>query len=88
MKSITRTKPKSRIGVVISSKMNKTAVVNVERRVPHPVFKKIITNSKRYYVHDESNKLNVGDKVKIVETRPLSKLKRWRLGELLEKATD
>lgn len=88
MKSITRTKPKSRIGVVISSKMNKTAVVNVERRVPHPVFKKIITNSKRYYVHDESNKLNVGDKVKIVETRPVSKLKRWRLGELLEKATD
>jgi len=81
-------KSKSRTGVVVSGKMDKTAVVSVERRAPHPVFKKIITTSKRYYVHDEDNQLNVGDQVRIVETRPLSKLKRWRLGELLKKAQE
>ncbi|VAX15511.1 SSU ribosomal protein S17p (S11e) [hydrothermal vent metagenome] len=81
-------KSKSRTGVVVSDKMHKTAVVSVQRRSPHPVFKKIITTSKRYYVHDENNQLNIGDRVRIVETRPLSKLKRWRLGELLEKAQE
>ncbi len=82
----TRAKPKSRVGVVISARMNKTAIVIVERRTPHPVFKKIITTSRRFYVHDENNQLNAGDRVRIVETRPLSKLKRWRLGAVLEKA--
>lgn len=78
-------KPKSRVGVVVSDKMNKTAIVSVQRRTAHPAFKKIITKSKRYHVHDENNQLNIGDRVRIIETRPLSKLKRWRLGELLEK---
>lgn len=77
---------KTRIGVVVSNKMDKTAVVKVERRVPHPIFKKIVTRSARYYVHDEANTLSVGDKVKIVETRPMSKLKRWRIGAVLEKS--
>lgn len=81
-------KSKNRVGVVVSDKMNKTAIVSVERRSAHPVFKKIITTSKRYYVHDENNQLHIGDRVRIVETRPLSKLKRWRLGELLEKGQE
>lgn len=81
-------KSKNRTGIVVSDKMNKTAIVSVERRSAHPVFKKIITTSKRYYVHDENNQLNIGDRVRIVETRPLSKLKRWRLGELLEKGRE
>lgn len=76
---------KTRIGLVVSDKMDKSAVVKVERRVPHPVFKKIVTKSKRYYVHDEKNEMKTGDRVKIVETRPMSKLKRWRLGEVLAK---
>ncbi|MGK7345899.1 MAG: 30S ribosomal protein S17 [Candidatus Nitrospinota bacterium M3_3B_026] len=77
--------PKSRVGVVVSDKMDKTAVVRVERRVSHPIFKKIVTRSKRYHVHDEENALQAGDKVRIVETRPMSRLKRWRLGKILEK---
>jgi len=81
-----RGNPKTRTGVVVSDKMNKSAVVKVERRVPNPIFKKIVTKSKRYYVHDESNALKVGDRVKIVETRPLSKLKRWRIGQILAKS--
>ena len=80
-----RGNPKTRVGVVVSDKMEKSAVVRVERRVPHPLFKKIVTRSKKYHVHDERNELRVGDRVKIVETRPLSKLKRWRLGEVIEK---
>ena len=79
-------KRKSRVGVVVSAKMDKTAVVLVERRTPHSVFGKIITKSKKYHVHDKDNQLVIGDKVKIVESRPLSKLKRWRLGEVLKKA--
>ncbi len=81
-------KSKARTGVVVSDKMNKTAIVSVERRSAHPVFKKIITTSKRYHVHDESNQLKIGDRVRIVETRPLSKLKRWRLSEVLEKGQE
>jgi len=81
-----RGKSKIRTGIVVSDKMDKTAVVKVERRVPHPVLKKIITRSNRYYVHDESNQLKEGDKVRIVETRPLSAKKRWRLGAVIEKA--
>jgi len=77
---------KTRVGVVVSGKMDKTAVVKVERRVPHPEFKKMVARSKKYYVHDEKNELTAGDKVKIVETRPLSKLKRWRVAEIIEKS--
>ncbi len=75
---------KSRVGVVVSDKMNKTIVVEVERRVPHPRFKKIIRKTSKFYAHDESEQAKVGDKVLIVESRPLSKLKRWALQEVLK----
>jgi small subunit ribosomal protein S17 len=70
---------KEREGEVISSKMAKTIVVRVERRFPHPKFKKVVTGYKKFYVHDEKGEARVGDRVRITETRPLSKLKRWRL---------
>ena len=70
-------------GIVVSSKMNKTIVVQVTRRVPHPLYKKIINRSKKYYVHDEENKAKEGNIVSIIETRPLSKTKRWRLKEVI-----
>lgn len=74
---------KSRVGVVVSDKMNKTIVVEFVSRVPHPRFKKIIKQSKKFYAHDEKGEAKTGDKVRIVETRPMSKLKRWRLVEVL-----
>lgn len=74
---------KSRVGVVISDKMDKTLVVEHVARVPHPRFNKIVKRSKKYYVHDESGQAKIGDRVRIVETRPLSKLKRWALAEVL-----
>lgn len=74
---------KTRVGKVVSNKMDKTIVVEVERRVPHPKFKKIIKRSSKFYVHDEENKAELGDKVEIVECRPLSKSKRWTLKEVL-----
>ncbi|MCB1211733.1 MAG: 30S ribosomal protein S17 [Verrucomicrobiales bacterium] len=74
---------KTRVGVVVSDKMNKTIVVEVERRVPHPKFKKIVRRSSRFHAHDEKEEAKIGDKVRITETRPLSKLKRWRLEEIL-----
>lgn len=74
---------KQRVGVVVSNKMTKTIVVEVERRVPHPKFKKIIRRTSKFYAHDEEAKAKVGDKVLIEETRPLSKLKRWNLIEVL-----
>ena len=73
-------------GVVLDSKMDKTAIVEVSRRVPHPIYKKYITKSKRYYAHDAENKANPGDKVTIVESRPISKMKRWFLKEITEKS--
>ena len=73
-------------GVVLDSKMDKTAIVEVSRRVPHPVYKKYITKSKRYYAHDAENQTNPGDKVVIVESRPISKMKRWFLKEITEKS--
>lgn len=79
-----RKKRKELIGVVVSDKMDKTIVVKVERLVRHPLYKKTIKKSKKYKVHDEENKAKVGDKVKIMETRPLSKHKRWRLVEVLK----
>lgn len=74
---------KSRVGVVISDKMDKTLVVEHVARVPHPRFNKIVKRSKKYYVHDESGQAKVGDRVRITESRPLSKLKRWVLAEVL-----
>lgn len=75
---------KSRVGVVISNKMAKTAVVETITRVPHPKFRKIVKHSKKFYVHDEDGKAQVGDLVRITETRPMSRLKRWRLVEVLK----
>jgi small subunit ribosomal protein S17 len=77
---------KVRQGVVVSDKMDKTAVVLVERRTTHPLYAKTVTKSQRYHAHDESNDVNVGDRVRIVETRPLSKTKRWRILDVVERA--
>jgi small subunit ribosomal protein S17 len=74
---------KSRIGVVVSTKMQKTIVVEHVARVPHPRFNKIVKRSKKYYVHDENGEAAVGDKVRIVETRPLSKTKCWTLAQII-----
>lgn len=77
---------KVRSGVVVSSKMDKTIVVTIERLVRHSVFGKTIRRSKKLYVHDQENKAKIGDKVRVMETRPLSKTKRWRLVEITETA--
>ena len=77
---------KERIGEVISNKMTQTIVVRVERRFPHPRFKKVVTQFKKFYAHDEKGEAKPGDRVRIEETRPLSKLKRWRLVEVVERA--
>ncbi len=82
-----RAKRKERVGEVISNKMAKTIVVRVERRFPHPKFKKIVTGYKKLYAHDEKSEAKVGDRVRIEETRPLSKIKRWRLVEVVEKSS-
>jgi len=76
-------KRKTRVGIVISDKMEKTIVVEHIARVPHPKFNKIVKRSKKYYVHDEKSEAVVGDRVRIIETRPVSKLKRWALEEVL-----
>ena len=77
---------KSRTGLVVSDKMDKTVVVAIQRRVPHPIYGKMITRTKRLKAHDEENSAKVGDTVRIVETRPLSKDKRWRLVEIVDRA--
>ncbi|HTK48193.1 MAG TPA: 30S ribosomal protein S17 [Gemmatimonadaceae bacterium] len=77
---------KSRTGLVVSDKMQKTVVVAIERRVPHPVYGKMVTRTKRLKAHDEENSAKVGDTVRIVETRPLSKDKRWRVVEIMQRA--
>jgi small subunit ribosomal protein S17 len=76
---------KERVGEVVSNKMTKTIVVRVERRFPHPRYKKIVTAFKKFYAHDEKAEAKIGDTVRIEETRPLSKLKRWRLVEVVER---
>src|SRR5579864_8397118 len=76
---------KQRIGEVVSNKMTKTIVVRVERRFPHPQYKKIVTSYKKFYAHDEKAEAKIGDTVRIEESRPLSKLKRWRLVEVVER---
>ena len=81
-----RTSRKTRIGIVSSDKMDKTVVVKVESRTRHPLYGKITTSSKKYKAHDEQNEAKIGDKVVITETRPMSREKRWRVVEVLEKA--
>jgi small subunit ribosomal protein S17 len=78
---------KERLGEVISNKMAKTITVRVERRFAHPRFKKVVTGYKKFYAHDEKGEAKVGDRVRIEETRPLSKTKRWRLVEVVEKSS-
>jgi small subunit ribosomal protein S17 len=86
MSATERNTRKERQGVVVSDVQEKTIVVRVDRRTTHPLYKKTMKSSKKYHVHDETNDANVGDTVRIVETRPISKLKRWRLAEVLERA--
>jgi len=81
-----RNSRKTRTGIVVSDKMQKTVVVAIERRVAHPVYGKMITRTTRLKAHDEQNSAKTGDTVRIVETRPLSKDKRWRVVEIVERA--
>ncbi len=82
----TRTRRKERVGVVTSNKMDKSVVIKVLRRVKHPMYRKFIKKSSKFMAHDEKNECNIGDTIKIMETRPLSKNKCWRLVEILERA--
>jgi small subunit ribosomal protein S17 len=75
-----------KVGTVVSTKMEKTIVVEVSRRVPHPMYKRIITKRKKFYAHDENSTAKTGDTVRIIEHRPLSKLKRWTLGDIVRRA--
>jgi small subunit ribosomal protein S17 len=77
---------KERLGRVVSSKMDKTIVVSVERRFPHPRYRKVVKSFTKFYAHDEKNEAKIGDVVLIEETRPLSRMKRWRLTQVLERA--
>ncbi len=77
---------KERVGVVVSNKMDKTIVIKVERKVKHPLYGKFVKKSTKFMAHDEKNECNIGDTVRIMETRPLSKNKCWRLVEIVEKA--
>ena len=77
---------KVRVGRVVSNKMDKTIVVAIENRVRHPLYKKIVDKTYKLKAHDENNECNIGDRVRVMETRPLSKDKRWRLVEIIEKA--
>jgi small subunit ribosomal protein S17 len=86
--TITRGHRKQRLGEVIPSKMAKTIVVRVERRFQHPKFKKIVTHYRKFYAHDERGEAKVGDRVRIEETRPLSKLKCWRLVEVVSRSAE
>ena len=80
------TRKNEKVGEVVSTKMQKTIVVQVSRRVPHPLYKRIITKHKKFYAHDEEQTARVGDVVRIIESRPLSKLKRWRLDEVIRRS--
>ena len=84
--TVNRNSRKTRIGTVVSDKMDKTVVVSIERRVQHPVYGKMVRRTKRLKAHDEKNDAKTGDTVRIMETRPLSKDKRWRLVEIVERA--
>jgi small subunit ribosomal protein S17 len=76
---------KERIGVVVSNKMDKTIIIAVKRKVKHPIYHKFVNKTSKFYAHDEANSCNIGDTVKVAETRPLSKNKNWRLVEIIEK---
>jgi len=84
--TLTRNLRKTRIGIITSDKMEKTITVSVERRVKHPLYGKFMKKTKKYHAHDEDNTARIGDRVRIMETRPLSKSKRWRLVEVIERA--
>jgi len=86
--SLQRGHRKERVGDVVSDKMNKTIVVRVKRRFQHPRFKKVVTAYSKFYAHDEKNEAKVGDRVRIQETRPLSKTKSWRLVEIVERTRE
>ncbi|MBI2950260.1 MAG: 30S ribosomal protein S17 [Verrucomicrobia bacterium] len=86
--TITRGRRKQRLGEVLPSKMAKTIVVLVERRFQHPKFKKVVTQYRKFYAHDEKGEAKVGDRVRIEETRPLSKLKCWRLVEVVARSAE
>jgi len=81
-----RTRRKIRVGVVVSDKMDKTVLVRIDRRVRHPLYKKTVARSNKLAAHDENNDAHVGDMVRVMETRPLSKSKRWRVVEIVERA--
>jgi small subunit ribosomal protein S17 len=83
--AIERNLRKTRTGVVSSNKMDKTITVNVERKIKHPIYGKFLKKTTKFHAHDEKNECSIGDTVKIAETRPLSKTKRWRLVEVVEK---
>ena len=82
----TRGLRKTRIGIVVKNKMNKSAIVAIVRKVAHPLYKKYYKKTTRIMIHDEKNECGIGDKIKIMETRPISKKKKWRLVEIVEKA--
>ncbi|MBM3741403.1 MAG: 30S ribosomal protein S17 [Actinomycetota bacterium] len=82
----TRNSRKSREGIVVSNKMNKTIVIAIVERIRHKKYEKFVTRTKKLYAHDEANDAKVGDRVLVMETRPMSKLKRWRVIEILERA--
>ena len=86
--SLQRAHRKERVGDVVSDRMNKTIVVRVKRRFQHPRFKKVVTAYSKFYAHDEKNEAKVGDRVRIQETRPLSKTKSWRLVEIVERTRE
>ena len=86
METVERKMRKTRTGIVTSNKMDKTITIKVERKVIHPMYGKFLNKSKKYTAHDETNECNEGDLVRIMETRPLSKNKRWRLVEIIERA--
>ena len=77
---------KTRMGIVVGSRLDKTVTVRVDRSYPHPIYRKIVRRSRRVLAHDEANECNVGDRVLVAETRPISKLKRWRVDQILERA--
>lgn len=86
MEAVKRNLRKQRTGIVTSNKMDKSITVSIERKVKHPIYGKTVKKSKKFLAHDEENTCNIGDVVRIMETRPLSKRKRWRLVQIIERA--
>ena len=84
--AVERNRRKTKVGIVVSDKMDKTVVIAIKERVKHPLYGKIVNRTKTFKAHDEQNECGVGDTVRVVETRPLSKEKRWRVVEIVEKA--